>query len=59
MTKLKLKHFETSQSAMERSIWKGRQSRRLYETAQQTIQQSRRVMEEARSLKSLHEAVEQ
>lgn len=52
----KLEHFDESQRAVERSVWKGRQSQALFESSQEMITQSIRLMEAMRNPKPIYKA---
>ncbi|WP_299680789.1 hypothetical protein [uncultured Roseobacter sp.] len=52
----KLRHFDESRRAVERCVWKGLQSQRIFETAQEEIAQSKRLMEIARNPKPIYRA---
>ncbi|WP_299968800.1 hypothetical protein [uncultured Roseobacter sp.] len=54
MTRLEL--FTRSQMALERCKWKGRQSQSIFETAVETIEQSKRLMELARNPQPIYRA---
>lgn len=47
--------FEESQRAMERSVWKGRQSAAVYEASKDVIARSIRLVDTMRRLASSHE----
>ncbi len=52
----KLRHFDESRRAVERCVWKGLESQRIFETAQEEIAQSKRLMEIARNPKPIYRA---
>ena len=57
MTKPEL--FTENQRAVERGEWKGRRSQSMFESAQETIEQSKRLMEIARNPQPAYRAKEQ
>ena len=48
----KLDHFEDTQHALERGIWKRRQTDAIFEASQKTIAQSLQVIRDAQRLTS-------